>query len=125
MKKPLYMSADAGQPITLPVCTIQHDFQAVVKDVHDGLVPNDHFWISCYKDGEPSVHGKAVASLDEQNRDLVLYEGHGGVGLKDYGKVSSSCIIPPPSLSMRISSPMSCRMRMRSLALVSIFPKHG
>ncbi|KAI0741940.1 WD40 repeat-like protein [Daedaleopsis nitida] len=102
------MAADAGQPIILPICTIQHDFQAVVKDVHGGLVPNDHFWISCYKDGEPSIHGKAVASLDERNRDLVLYEGHGGVGLKDYGK--NAYAVSCPSLDIpetRLAVPMT------------------
>ena len=79
---------DATQPIVLPICTIQHDFQAVVQDILDGTVPDDKFWISCYKFGEESVHGKATVTLDENDRDLLLFEGRGGVGMKDYGKVS-------------------------------------
>ena len=78
-----------AQAIVLPICTVQHDFQSVVQEIVDGLVPDDKFWVSCYKLGEPSVHGKASASLDERNRDLVLYEGHGGVEFKDHGNVSS------------------------------------
>ena len=85
-----------AQAIVLPICTIQHDFQAVVKDVLDGLVPDEKFWISCYRSEEPSVHGKAVATLDEHNRDLVHYKGQDGVELKDYGKVSSSSSYESP-----------------------------
>lgn len=79
---------EATQPIVLPICTIQHDFQAVVQDILDGTVPDDKFWISCYKLGEESVHGKATVTLDENDRDLLLFEGRDGVGMKDYGKVS-------------------------------------
>lgn len=78
-----------SQTIVLPICTIQHDFQSIIQDVHDGLVPDDRFWVSCYKAGETSVHGRAIASLDEHNRDLAHYDGQDGVELKDYGKVSS------------------------------------
>ncbi|TBU42387.1 WD40 repeat-like protein [Dichomitus squalens] len=90
---------DAAQPITLPICTIQHDFQTgVIKDVFDGVVPDDKFWISCYKYGEPSVHGKASATLAEHNRDLVLFEARDGVKFKEHNKsvYSISC----PSLDI-------------------------
>lgn len=82
-----------AQSIILPVCTIQHDFQtAVISDVLDGTLPEDKFWVSCYKHGEPSVHGKVSATLDEQNRDLVLFVACDGVEFKDYGKVSVICV---------------------------------
>ncbi len=85
------------QSIILPICTIQHDFQtAVIRDVRDGALPEDKFWVSCYKKGEPSVHGKVSATLDEQNRDLVLFETHDGVEFKDYGKVSCICMAKTP-----------------------------
>ena len=76
--------------IVLPICTVQHDFHSVVQDVLDGTVPYDKFWVSCYKLGEPSVHGKATATLDECDRNRVLLEGHEGVTFKDHDdKVSS------------------------------------
>ncbi|KAI0731153.1 WD40 repeat-like protein [Earliella scabrosa] len=87
-----------AQAIVLPICTVQHDFQSVIQEIVDGLVPDDKFWVSCYKLGEPSVHGKAGASLDERNRDLVLYEGHGGVEFKDHGK--STFVVSCPSLDI-------------------------
>ncbi|KAI0691463.1 WD40 repeat-like protein [Cerioporus squamosus] len=72
--------------IVLPICTVQHDFQSVVRDVLDGVVPDDKFWVSCYKLEEPSVHGKVTATLDERDRNNVLFKGHDGVALKEYGK---------------------------------------
>ncbi|KAI8996582.1 WD40 repeat-like protein [Trametes punicea] len=76
-----------AQTIVLPICTVQHDFQAVMRDVLDGIVPEDNFWLSCYKLGEPSVHGKVVASLDEHDRNLLLFEGLDGVQFKQYRQV--------------------------------------
>ncbi|RDX54238.1 WD40 repeat-like protein [Lentinus brumalis] len=70
----------------LPICTLQHDFQSVIQDVLDGVVPDDKFWVSCYKLGEPSVHGKVTATLDDRDRNKVLFRGHDGVALKEYGK---------------------------------------
>ncbi|KAI0629277.1 WD40 repeat-like protein [Trametes polyzona] len=81
----------AAQTKVLPICTVQHDFQDVVKDVADGLVPEDTFWVSCYKFGEPSIHGKAVATLDEQDRNLIRYEGREGIRFKDEGGYSVAC----------------------------------
>lgn len=87
------MSEDAQATPVLPICTVQHDFNVVVKDVIDGLVPEDTFWVSCYKFGEPSVHGKAVAALDEHNRNLVLYQGRDGVDFKATEDVSHSIFL--------------------------------
>ncbi|KAI0352369.1 WD40 repeat-like protein [Trametes cingulata] len=83
-----------AQATVLPICTVQHDFQAVVKEVLDGIVPEDTFWVSCYKYGEPSVHGKAVAALDEHNRDLVLYQGRDGIQFRDNGAALYSVACP-------------------------------
>ncbi|OCH87596.1 WD40 repeat-like protein [Obba rivulosa] len=66
-------------PTVLPICTIQHDFSAVLAEVRDGLVPEDKFWLSCYKHGQPSVHGRVIAHLDERDRDLVRLQGKDGV----------------------------------------------
>jgi len=69
-------------PIFLPITTVQHDFEAVVTDVREGTVPFEDFWISCYHQNEPSVHGKVRAELDEEDRHLVLLKGKDGVQIE-------------------------------------------
>ncbi|KAI0254497.1 WD40-repeat-containing domain protein [Lactifluus subvellereus] len=68
-------------PVTLPAATIQDDFTTVLSEVHAGLVPSENIWLSCYKDGEPSIHGKIAVSLHERDRDRVELVGTGGVEL--------------------------------------------
>ncbi|KAH9912264.1 WD40 repeat-like protein [Amylocystis lapponica] len=54
---------DATIPILLPVSTIQSDFLSIVADVRNGLIPDDSFWLSCYKVGRlPSTAGCAPRS---------------------------------------------------------------
>lgn len=79
-------------PIQLPIVTIQPDFNSVISDVRDGAVPDESFWLSCYKTGETSVHGKVRAKLDERDRNLVTFEGSGGVDFKQAHGVST--VIP-------------------------------
>lgn len=76
-------------PIHLPIATIQTDFESVISDVRDGLVADESFWLSCYKTGEPSVHGKVRAALDEKDRNLVRFECQGKVNFKQVRDVSS------------------------------------
>lgn len=64
--------------ISLPVVTVQRDFNDVIKDVDDGLVPVDKFWVSCYKTGESSVHAKVEVELDHIKRDLVRFGARDG-----------------------------------------------
>ncbi|KAF8504543.1 WD40 repeat-like protein [Russula emetica] len=68
-------------PVTLPTATIQDDFTTVLSEVHAGIIPSESIWLSCYKDGEPSIHGKISVSLHEQDRDRVELVGRGGVEL--------------------------------------------
>ena len=77
-------------PLLLPVCSVQPDFLTVISDVNQGLVPEETFWLSCYKSGEPSVHGKVYTTLDEINRNLVRFQGREGVELTCSGEVSYS-----------------------------------
>ena len=65
--------------IVLPIATVQPDFESIVNDVFSGLVPEDKFWLSCYKTGEDSVHGKVHITLNERDRNVVDFEGQGGV----------------------------------------------
>lgn len=85
----------AEQPIILPIATVQDGFQSIIDDVFNGLVPEDNFWLSCYKTGEQSVHGKVHLSLNERDRNLVDYEGQGGVQFAKETGVSYSSIQLP------------------------------
>ncbi|EJD35492.1 WD40 repeat-like protein [Auricularia subglabra TFB-10046 SS5] len=49
------MSADVS---TLPYITVQPDFADVLADAREGVFGQEDFWVSCYADGKPSVHGK-------------------------------------------------------------------
>lgn len=75
-------------PVTLPTATIQDDFTTVLSEVHAGITPSENIWLSCYKDGESSIHGKISASLHEQDRDRVELVGRGGVELTRKSQVS-------------------------------------
>ena len=59
-----------------------------MDDVLSGFVPEDKFWLSCYKTGEESVHGKVHLALNERDRNLVDFEGKGGVGFERGSDVS-------------------------------------
>jgi hypothetical protein len=74
--------------VTLPTATIQDDFTTVLSEVHAGIIPSEDIWLSCYKDGEPSIHGKISVSLHEQDRDRVELVGRGGVELTRASQVS-------------------------------------
>lgn len=101
-----------ANPIFLPIATIQHDFEAVVTDVREGTVPSEDFWISCYHQDEPSVHGKVRAELDETDRNLVLLHGRDGVQI-ERGEVRAGSNLPlvtnsqaePPKHSYFVSCP--------------------
>ena len=58
-------------PMILPVITIDPSFPTVIQDVDHGIVPSETFWISCYRESQPSVHGKIEVQLDEVDRNLV------------------------------------------------------
>lgn len=79
------MSAPA--PIVLPIVNIQHDFTSVISDVDSGIVPTEDIWVSCYKTGEPSVHGKVRISLDEVDRSVVKMVARNGVEFRRESKV--------------------------------------
>ncbi|KAI0784475.1 WD40 repeat-like protein [Abortiporus biennis] len=68
--------------ITLPITTVQPDFSTVISEIYDGLIPDEAFWLSCYKSGEISIHGKVSASLDERDRTLVVLDGKGGISFE-------------------------------------------
>lgn len=75
----------SDKPIVLPIATVQADFRSIIDDVFSGLVHEDKFWLSCYKTGEQSVHGKVHLSLNERDRNLVDYLGKNGVNFAKKG----------------------------------------
>lgn len=79
-------------PLVLPIVTIQPDFQTVISEVYEGLIPSEPIWVSCYKSGEESVHAKIEVTLDEVDRDKVIFrKGDGGTEVnKDGENVCSS-----------------------------------
>jgi proteasomal ATPase-associated factor 1 len=76
------MTRFMNKPITLPVATIQHDFQSVIIDVREGTVPFEDFWISCYRPDCPSVHGQVRVELDESDRTKVQLKSRDGVEIQ-------------------------------------------
>lgn len=81
----------AASPIILPIVTIQPDFLTVVADIQEGTVPEEDFWVSCYKTGETSVHGKVRVNKGERG---VEWTSRLGVQLEHDTSVSSpACLI--------------------------------
>ena len=77
-------------PLILPICSVQSDFEVSINDVRNGIVPEDTFWLSCYKSGSESVHGEVHLELNERNRDVVDYTGRKGVTFKERTEVSAT-----------------------------------
>lgn len=67
----LSISAMETFPLCLPVVTIQPSFTEVIKEVQDGIIPSENFWVSCYKNLETSLHGKVKVELDDVDRNLI------------------------------------------------------
>ena len=62
--------------IALPQVTIQHDFQTVIAEVQEGIIAEEPFWISCYKQENVSMHGKVkVQKAENGHVDLVSEQG--------------------------------------------------
>ncbi|KLO13392.1 WD40 repeat-like protein [Schizopora paradoxa] len=66
--------SDSKTIATLPIVNVQHDFQTVIADVQDGLDPED-FWVSCYKTGSASVHGKVRVTKEDGEVHLASRQG--------------------------------------------------
>lgn len=63
--------------IFLPQVTIQHDFQTVIAEVQEGIIPEEPFWVSCYKAEHDSVHGKVHVQRIEGSRIDVIPDPSG------------------------------------------------
>ncbi|WOO78442.1 Proteasomal ATPase-associated factor 1 [Vanrija pseudolonga] len=81
---------------TLAYVDIQHDAPAVFDDVEQGVVLREDFWVSGYKSGTTSVHGKVrVEAADGGGVDI---EPRDGVRIERLSK--SNFVISVPSLGI-------------------------
>lgn len=71
---------DNTAPYALPQITVQDEFTSVLSGIRTGVVTFEDFWLSCYRTGRTSVHGKVRASLDRRN--ILDLEGREGVGFE-------------------------------------------
>lgn len=81
------MSAPSRKTVILPIATVQHTLPSIASEIYNALIPSEHVWLSCYKQGEPSVHGKIKLSLDEADRQKVNFEGKESVSLQRIDEV--------------------------------------
>ena len=61
--------------IILPQVTIQHDFQTVIAEVQEAVIPEEPFWISCYKHDHQSVHAKVNVRRGNDGRVDLIPDG--------------------------------------------------
>ena len=92
------MAASSG-PIFLPQIALQHDFANVFADVRDRTVVAEDIYLSCYRLGSQSVHGKVTVSKDETSPDSLELESKGGVELARSGSHTFSVSCPALSIS--------------------------
>lgn len=69
-------------PLILPICSVQPDFDVSVQDVRNGIIPEETFWLSCYRAGEDSVHSKVQLALSERDRNRLEFDGSEGVAFE-------------------------------------------
>ncbi|KAF9497200.1 WD40 repeat-like protein [Pleurotus eryngii] len=94
-----------SRPQILPISTIHPEFATIIAETRSGVIPGDTFWVSCYKSGEPSVHGKVKVELDENDatREKVSFAGQGGVEMREVtgdGYINPKYAISCPALSI-------------------------
>jgi proteasomal ATPase-associated factor 1 len=75
--------------IVVPQITVQHDISTVLEDVRDGIVDSggEDVWVSCYKEGQTSVHGKLHIS---KSIGGVVFDAREGIEWSGASAVSSS-----------------------------------
>ncbi|KAK4048907.1 hypothetical protein OIV83_004463 [Microbotryomycetes sp. JL201] len=86
----------------IPRITVQHDFQQVVEDIRQGLHAVEDVWVSCYAEGQQSVHGKARVSESDDAPSGIELESRGGIECVLVNKHTLSVACPalniPPTL---------------------------
>ena len=80
------MTAAEPSPIqALPYAAIQPDWLAVEADINSGSILAEDVWLSVYKQGSPSVHGKVRCSRPDEQAAAIQYEGRNGVAVTVQG----------------------------------------
>lgn len=78
------MAMSSSTPAILPYVALQPDFANVIADVRDGTVDSEDIYLSAYKSGSPSVHGKVSVFLDSSS-SVPSLEARDGVELERSG----------------------------------------
>ncbi|KAJ7579144.1 WD40-repeat-containing domain protein [Mycena floridula] len=88
--------------IVLPIVSVQPTLASVVDDVFQGIVPEEDFWVSCYKSDSPSIHAKIHTRLDEVDRNAITLQSDTNlVQISSSGRQPSSrYIVTAPSLGI-------------------------
>lgn len=76
--------------IHLPRITIQDSFTEVSREIKEGLHAAEDVWVSCFREGSASVHGKLRVLEKEGGGDIEL-EARDGVQVELVDQVSCSC----------------------------------
>ncbi|KAF9189495.1 Proteasomal ATPase-associated factor 1 [Haplosporangium sp. Z 767] len=85
------MGIEVGAPAALIQVTVQADWTEVVAEVLR-LNSTDTFWVSCYRQGTPSVHGTAKVSVAEDHK--IQLTGQDGIILEAITNYSFRVKIP-------------------------------
>ena len=80
-------------PTILPYVALQPDFANVIADVRDGTIASEDIYLSGYKAGSPSIHGKVNVYKEDDSRELQL-ESREGVDLRFSGANSFTASVP-------------------------------
>ncbi|KAK1230825.1 hypothetical protein PQX77_000733 [Marasmius sp. AFHP31] len=118
--------------VRLPITTIQPTYTNVIQEVWSGVIPSEEIWLSRYHQGEvhlfltspslkpsngtgqDSTHGRIRVTLDEEDRDRVIFEStsSAGGGLKlsrnedgSYTVNSTRLLVPIQTYSLEDGQP--------------------
>jgi hypothetical protein len=80
-------------PTILPYVALQPDFANVIADVRDGSIVSEDIYLSGYKVGSPSVHGKVNVYKEDDSREPQL-ESRDGVDFRSSGTHSFIASVP-------------------------------
>lgn len=59
--------------------------------MQDGTIGAEPFWISVYREGSPSVHGKVLVKASLEHEDQVDLEPQGDIDFERQTSVSQTC----------------------------------
>ncbi|KAJ8080071.1 hypothetical protein AAF712_013194 [Marasmius tenuissimus] len=100
--------------VRLPTTTIQPTYTTVIQEVWSGVIPSEEIWLSRYHQGQDSTHDRIRVTLDDEDRDRVVFEStsSAGGGLKlsrnedgSYTVDSTRLLVPVQTYSLEDGRP--------------------